>query len=791
MRAPFFSASAFDLGPRAVMAKEPGHPFTFSRTGRSRLSLRHSDSPLRAKSRKPGRKTPFSLPAFNAGRIALFFMTLLALSALLSLHLLPDKVALHVGDVSDSDIRAQRTTSYVDQSATQQLRDEAAARAEIAYTSVPYSASESDQTIQDIFTHLRRERAAAAPSAQHVAAVLRQQVGVNVNTPSLLTPLLQDARAGYHIDQAERVMRAAVHDALENEIRDDHPADLERAHAEVAAKISASMLPRSYIPAVTRLANAAVHANRVRDDRRTEAARESERRLVTPQVSRIFTGDFVVRQGETATATTIDKLRALGLQNPKLDPWMIASVSMLVAMLVSLVCLYLSRYYPKVYASTKILVLLSVLVVLCILGLKLGDSILGVRLSGSQYGYVGMLCVAATGMLISALVNPRLALLITALLAAQSGFILGDDLRFCIMTLLSTLVGIYAVSDIRSRSDVVRASAALSLVNVALALVVGRIENDAWIDIQRAALWALGAGVMSVALFSLGAALFERLFGITTHLGLLELSDPNRPLLQRFCQLAPGTYTHSVMVGNLAVTACEAVGADALLCRVGAYYHDLGKMRRPEFFVENQLGGSNIHNKLNPSLSALVLTAHVKEGLEIAEEENLPPVIKDFISQHHGTSLIRYFYHQQTLFDGGDAAPGLEQQFRYGGPKPQNRETAILMLADSVEAASRTLEKPTVGRIEALVDHIISNHLADGQLDECDLTLRDLRGIRDAFVHLLGGMLHNRIEYPDALKPASGKTDKNGTIDKPADERVLVAEVQEEPPVGDQSSVAA
>jgi putative nucleotidyltransferase with HDIG domain len=791
MRAPFFSAKLFYSDPCAVMAKEPGHSFTFSRTGRSRLSLRHSDAPTRVKSRKPGRRAPQMRPTLNFGRIALFFITLLTLSALLSLHLLPDKVALRIGDVSDSDIRALRTTSYVDQLSTEQLREEAAARAETAYTSVPYAASEADQTIQDICAHLRRERALPTPSAQHVAALLRQQVGVMIAKSAQLTPLLQDTTAGYHIDQAERVMRAAVHSALENEIRDDHPADLIRARDEVTVKISASMLPRSYIPAVTSLATAAVHSNRARDDRRTEAAREAERRLVAPQVNRIFTGDLVVRRGETVTAATIDKLRALGLQNPRLDPVMIASVSLLVAMLLCLVCLYLARYYPRVYTSTKILVLLSVLVTLCILGLKLGDTVLGVRLSGSQYGYVGMLCVAATGMLISALVNPRLALLITALLAAQSGFILGDDLRFCIMTLLSTLVGIYAVSDIRTRSDVVRAAAALSLVNVALALVVGKIENDSWVDIQRAALWAIGSGVLSVALFSLGAALFERLFGITTHLGLLELSDPNRPLLQKFCQLAPGTYTHSVMVGNLAVTACEAVGADALLCRVGAYYHDLGKMRRPEFFIENQLGGSNIHNKLNPSLSALVLTAHVKEGLEIAEEERLPQIIKDFISQHHGTSLIRYFYHQQTLFDGGDSAPGLEQQFRYSGPKPQSRETAILMLADSVEAASRTLDKPTLGRIEDLVDQIISTHLGDGQLDECDLTLRDLRGIRDAFVHLLGGMLHSRIEYPDALKPAPGKTDKNGPIDKPADERLLVAEVQEDAAVGDPNSVAA
>ena len=203
-----------------------------------------------------------------------------------------------------------------------------------------------------------------------------------------------------------------------------------------------------------------------------------------------------------------------------------------------------------------------------------------------------------------------------------------------------------------------------------------------------------------------------------------------------------------------------------LLCRVGAYYHDLGKMKRAEFFIENQASGANVHERLNPSLSALVVTAHVKEGLEIADQERLPPVIKAFITEHHGTSLIKYFYHQQTCGDPGDT-PGLEQHFRYTGPKPQSRETAILMLSDGVEAASRTLEKPTPGRIADLVDRIIGAHLADGQLDECDLTLRDLRGIREAFLRLLSGMLHSRVEYPDLLKDT--KAEKNGTSDLAAD----------------------
>jgi hypothetical protein len=456
-----------------------------------------------------------------------------------------------------------------------------------------------------------------------------------------------------------------------------------------------------------------------------------------------------------------------------LDLTTVVSVTLLTGLMVGLALIYLARYQRAIYASTKTLALLSLLVISSVLGLKLGGSMLGVRLSEAQVGYIGVLCMAASAMLIAALIHPRVAMVVTALLASLSGLILGNDLRFSVMTLLSGMVGIYTVSDIRSRGDVVRAGIALCVTNTVLTLLLSRIEGDVWSDMSQSLVWALLAGVLSVALFSVGADLFERLFGITTHLGLLELSDPNRPLLQKFCQLAPGTYTHSVMVGNLAVVAAEAIGADALLCRVGAYYHDLGKMKRAEFFIENQMNGANIHERLNPSLSALVVTAHVKEGLEIADQEKLPPVIKDFITEHHGTSLIKYFYHQQTNGEAGDT-PGLEQHFRYAGPKPQSRETAIMMLADGVEAASRTLEKPTAGRISDLVAKVIGAQLADGQLDECDLTLRDLRGIRNAFVRLLSGMLHSRIEYPELLKDTDkeAKIEKHGAADLPTHDGV-------------------
>lgn len=705
------------------------------------------------------------LAVLDAGRIALMVGTILVLSALLSLHLLPDRVSLRVGEVSNQEIKAPRTVQYPDWEATRRLREENAARVDPVYQPVRYASAEADQAVTDVYARLRRARSDGRQNADRLAQDLRQQVGVAVADPAALAPLLRPSIGPYHLEQAERITHQVVRDALSHVIRGDHPEDLTLARDAVSARVSASQLPREDASAVIALARALVRPNYQLDERDTEKKRDAERELVAPQVGRVFAGETVVRKGETVSPGAIDKLRALGLQNPRLDPSMVLCVTALVTLMVGLVVLYLARYQRSVYDSTKTLGLLSLLVVLSVLGLKLGGTMLNLRLGQAQFGYVGLMCVTACAMMIAALIQPRVAMVVTALLAAQSGLILGNDYRFSLIALLSGLVGVYGVSEIRSRGDVVRAGVAVCVANVLLSLLVGRLEGDLPADLQQSVVWGLFSGVFSVALFSVGAALFERLFGITTHLRLLELSNPNRPLLQRFYQLAPGTYTHSLAVGNIAAVAAEAIGADALLCRVGALYHDLGKMRRAEFFVENQGGGGNVHERLNPSLSALVVTAHVKDGMEIAEQQKLPPIIKAFITEHHGTSLIKYFFHQQTQGEGGDA-PGLEQHFRYGGPKPQSRETAILMLADGVEAASRTLDKPTPGRIADLVDKIIGAQLADGQLDECDLTLRDLRGIRDAFVRLLTGMLHSRIEYPDLLKDPKAET--NGTADLPA-----------------------
>jgi len=257
-------------------------------------------------------------------------------------------------------------------------------------------------------------------------------------------------------------------------------------------------------------------------------------------------------------------------------------------------------------------------------------------------------------------------------------------------------------------------------------------------------------------------------FKIPTNISLLELSDLNHPLLKKLAIEAPGTYHHSIMVGNLSEVACEAIGANSLAARVGAYYHDIGKIPKAEYFTENELGAASKHTNLAPSMSALIIAKHVKEGVEIAKKYKMNQMIIDFITQHHGNSLIAYFYQKAIEKSENGVVPN-EDNFRYPGPRPQTKESAIVLLSDAVEAASRTLGEPTPASIRNLVRKIINNKFIDGQLDECDLTLRDMHEIADSFVRVLMGVFHTRLEYPDDhQKNMNGKKDNgNDTLRKP------------------------
>ncbi|RMH87238.1 MAG: HDIG domain-containing protein, partial [Calditrichaeota bacterium] len=350
-------------------------------------------------------------------------------------------------------------------------------------------------------------------------------------------------------------------------------------------------------------------------------------------------------------------------------------------------------------------------------------------------------------MLLSILLDFGVAFIFTVTLSLILGASLSNDYTFTFMMLVVGSVAVFSVQKIRNRGHMFRAILFILLAYLVVHVIFGLLHFEPMkkllVDFT---IYLVPNAILVPTIVYLLIGIFERVFDVTTDISLLELSDLNHPLLKQLSVKAPGTFHHSIMVANLAEAAAEAIKANALLTRVGAYFHDVGKMFKPEYFIENQMGGVNKHDSLTPHMSCLILANHVKAGLELADKHNLPRSVKQFIAEHHGTSLMTFFYHKAV--ENGDSKEINENDFRYPGPKPQSKETAILMLADSVEAASRTLQNPTPQRIRNLVNTLVENKIKEGQLDECNLTLQEIREIKEAFIPILTGIHHLRIEYP-------------------------------------------
>jgi putative nucleotidyltransferase with HDIG domain len=353
--------------------------------------------------------------------------------------------------------------------------------------------------------------------------------------------------------------------------------------------------------------------------------------------------------------------------------------------------------------------------------------------------------IVAMTMLTSALAGPSVAVFSQTVVAFLMCLSRATPVDMMGASWLAGAVAAHAVNPLKRRSDLMRAATVQALSMALLAACISAISTDHVRPVLESAGWAALAGIGATSIFWLIVAAEERLFGIVSDWTLLELCSPDQPLIRELCLRAPGTYAHSVMVAHLAESAAREIGANPVLCRAMAYFHDVGKIERPSFFAENQIG-ENPHDGLSPNLSANIIAAHVRDGLELAKQHGLPQVIRDGIVQHHGTSLIAYFYDRAKTQNGDE--PVLEQFFRYEGPKPQTKEIAVLMLADAVEAVSRTIPRRDTELLEATVWRLVDEKRADGQLDECDLTLRELQVVQRSFIHALGALRHDRIAYP-------------------------------------------
>ncbi len=517
----------------------------------------------------------------------------------------------------------------------------------------------------------------------------------------------------------------------------------------------------------------------------TEARKEKAREEVKPVLFQVKKGEMIVREGERITADQIKKLRALREMG--------SHYSTLTTGLGLLLCLLLvicnshrfakyniSKYRPNnrdhLFLVTTFVGLFILIKVAIFMSTALESAF--PYIESSSYYYVFPFAVGA--MLVRIVLYSEVALIFAILSSLAIGILFGNSLYITIYALVGSLTGAHWVRQCKERTTLYIAGLRLSLVNILLIfgmhVMAGRPFD---IQLLYKCGFGLAGGFICAVIVNGTIPLVEYLFKYTTDIKLLELANMNQPVLRELMVQAPGTYHHSIIVGNLVEAAAEAINANPLLARVAAYYHDVGKIRKPLYFVENLGRHENRHDKLAPSMSALILMAHVKDGVELARESKLGDPLVDIIRQHHGTALIKFFYDKAKSKEDPVVQQVDERDYRYPGPKPQTREAALIMLADAVEAASRTLTDPTSARIQGMVQKIINNIFIDGQLDECELTLKDLHNIAKSFNRILSGIFHHRVDYPEpAYKERDKESVKRKTVDdthreppKPAKDR--------------------
>jgi putative nucleotidyltransferase with HDIG domain len=482
--------------------------------------------------------------------------------------------------------------------------------------------------------------------------------------------------------------------------------------------------------------------NMLEIDRRRNAAAEE----ISPVSETVAAGDVIVRTGDRINnrqAAVLDELfrqREINETGGNVLIRFLPELARFILILGVFVIMYIYLYYYhyRIFSSNP-----KLLAIFFIFGLELlFVYFIGSRLLLSIY----LFPIAIFAILITVLFDAELGTVNVFLLALLLGILHRFNFPLVLISVAVGLTAVFSIRNARHRSEFFKPIFYTAVAYIALAGILESFKITPSDDLLNLFAYGAANAVFSPLLAMGILPIFESLFGFTTNITLLELSDLNRPLLKRLSLEAPGTYHHSILVGNLAEGAAKAINANSLLARVGAYYHDIGKMEIPEYFVENQLGIKSKHDSLTPTMSSIILTSHIKKGRRIGEEADLPDEVLNFCEEHHGTMIMSYFYNKAK--EMGINEPDADE-YKYPGPKPQTRETAIVMLADSVEAASRTLNDPKPSRITNLVQNIINDRFQSGELEECPLTLKDLAEIRESFVQILIGAFHHRIEYPD------------------------------------------
>ncbi len=708
-----------------------------------------------------------------------------------------------VGEVAPNDIKAKQDLLVEDQAATERKKQEAANAAPAVYDFDEEAVAALTQRIHQGFQLLRdavrKGPARTAVAGNEVRGKLEKAWGIEL-TPSEMHALTQD-RFSVSLEEGltkmiQSIMAVGVvgnklilmsehqqgivvrklRSGREWQVKDverfpdlNEARDrLEKQAAYLLTGARGDLRPVS-IALAQKLVVPNLSFNKIETDQRRGKAVEQTR----PVFFQIKKGETIVRGGEKIDEAVLTKIQLQFRKQQGLEIFL-TSLG-----LVLLWGLFVYMSFRLVVDSMKAslnnwrdLFFLTLMLALSFLTIRTADFVSQVFIAGipglTPRNALLAIPLAAAPMMVSLVLGPTLAILFTLIQASLTALFLdvGPGL-----SLYFAVAGLWAAQSQRTchnRWDLIRLGFYLGLLNMGSALTLQMMQARLfyWETIGHLLLGFSG-GVLSGIVVTGFSPLVEKLFGYTTDMRLLERASMDHPLLRELMVQAPGTYHHSIIVGNMVEAAAEAIGAKALLARVSAYYHDIGKAPKPLYFIENQMGGENKHEKLAPSMSSLILISHIKDGVEKAKRYKLESPIVDIIEQHHGTSLISYFYQKALELKGDDPGQVSTEDFRYPGPKPQTREAGLVMLADAIEAASRTLVDPTPARIQGLVNRIINNAFADGQLNECELTLKDLNQIAGSFNKILNGIFHHRIEYPESPgKTGHPKKKSNGDSTK-------------------------
>lgn len=653
----------------------------------------------------------------------------------LPISLRQSSFGLEVGDVAPQDVLAPYPLSFSSSHLTEEARQAASSSVSGVYDP-PSAQVARDQldSMEAAFEFIDSVRADELAERDQKLADLQSLASID----------LREAEANAVLDLSPprwEDVKSEANNVLEQVIRTEiRPDRLDQARRTIPALIRIS-LPSDQAELVVSLVRAFVAPNSFLNEEATESARTSAAASVSPVIISFAAGETIVSRGEVVTESHLEALEQYGLLNEP-EPWrQVAYRGLLVTLLGFSLALFAYRVHPEKIRDLRLAGLLTVLFVAFAFAMQVmipGRTVL-------PY----LFPTATLPMILAVLFGPGMALMAALISGALVGFLGPRGLELGLYVALSGVMGSLMIGKAERLSSFFWAGLAASLAAVSV-VVVFRFPDPATDVVGKATLMGSGivSGLISASLAFGLLLLIGSLLGITTNLQLLELARPDHPLLQYILINAPGTYQHSLQVANLAEQAARAIGANPLLTRVGALYHDAGKALRPQFFIENQMPGQNIHQTLDPTTSASIIVGHVKDGLDLARKHRIPKAVRDFIPEHHGRLEASYQYQQAVEAVDGDESKVDRSEFMYPGPRPRSRETALLMLADGVEAKARSETPKEEDDIDSIVRWVIQDRLNAGQLDRTDLTLRDLDTVRRSFANTLRGMYHPRIRYP-------------------------------------------